>query len=49
MWLVAGQSVTSNNYTGSCFDVDNVVGHLLLKGFTWRAYRKICLILGSRG
>jgi acid phosphatase len=40
MWLVAGQSVTSDNYTTSCFNVDNVIRHLLLKGFTWRAYEE---------
>lgn len=40
MWLVAGQSVTSDNYTTSCFNVDNVVRHLLLKGLTWRAYEE---------
>jgi Phosphoesterase family len=49
MWLVAGQSVTSNNYTTSCFNVDNVVRHLLLKGFTWRAYEEDLPYAGFTG
>jgi phosphatidylinositol-3-phosphatase len=40
MWLVAGQSVTTDNKTTSCFNVDNVIRHLLLKGFTWKAYQE---------
>ena len=49
MWLVAGQSVTSDNYTTSCFNVDNVVRHLLLKGFTWRAYEEDLPYAGFTG
>jgi hypothetical protein len=49
MWLVAGKSVTSDNYTTSCFDVDNVVRHLLLKGFTWRAYEEDLPYAGFSG
>lgn len=49
MWLVAGQSVTSNNYTTSCFNVDNVVRHLLLKGLTWRAYEEDLPYAGFTG
>src|SRR5437763_15803951 len=37
MWLVAGQAVTSNNQTTSCFSVNNVARHLIAQGFTWRS------------
>ena len=40
MRLVAGQDVTTNNNTTSCFDVDNIVRHLLLKGLTWKSYQE---------
>ena len=39
MWLVAGQAVTQNNNTTSCFNADNVVRHLLAKGLTWKSYQ----------
>jgi len=38
MRIVAGQNVTTNDKTTSCFDVDNIVRHLLLHGMTWRSY-----------
>jgi phosphatidylinositol-3-phosphatase len=40
MWLVAGQDVTTNNNTTFCFNVDNVVRHLLFKGMTWKSYQE---------
>jgi phosphatidylinositol-3-phosphatase len=40
MRLVAGQDVTTNNGTTSCFNVDNVVRHLLLNGMTWKSYQE---------
>jgi phosphatidylinositol-3-phosphatase len=40
MWLVAGQDVTTNNNTTSCFNVDNVVRHLLFRGMTWKTYQE---------
>jgi len=49
MWLVAGQPVTSNNYTTSCFNVDNVVRQLLLKGLTWKAYEEDLPYAGFTG
>jgi phosphatidylinositol-3-phosphatase len=49
MWLEAGQSVTPDNYTTSCFNVDNVVRHLLLKGFTWRTYQEDLPYAGFTG
>lgn len=49
MWSVAGQSVTSNNYTTSCFNVNNVVRQLLIKGFTWRVYEEDLPYAGFTG
>ena len=40
MWLVAGQDVTTNNNTTSCFSADNVVRHLLFHGMTWKSYQE---------
>ena len=40
MRLVAGQDVTTNNNTTSCFDVENIVRQLLLKGMTWKSYQE---------
>lgn len=40
MWLVAGQPITGNNSTTTCFSADNVVRHLLFGGFTWRSYQE---------
>lgn len=37
MWLVAGQDVTTNNNTTTCFNVDNIVRHLLFHGMTWKS------------
>ena len=49
MWLVAGQPVTSNNNTTTCFNVDNVVRHLLLRGMTWRSYQEDLPYAGYTG
>jgi phosphatidylinositol-3-phosphatase len=38
-WLVAGQTVTVDNNTMSCFDVDNVIRHVVAQGLTWRSYQ----------
>jgi acid phosphatase len=40
MWLVAGQPVTPDNETTSCFNVDNMVREVLAKGQTWKAYEE---------
>ena len=40
MWLVAGQLVTGNNLTTSCYNVDNIVRHLLQHGLTWKSYQE---------
>jgi hypothetical protein len=49
MWLLAGQSVTSNNNTTSCFNVDNVVRHLLYHGMTWKSYQEDLPYAGYSG
>ena len=40
MWLVAGAPVTSDDSTTTCYNVDNIVRHLLAKGLTWRSYQE---------
>jgi hypothetical protein len=49
MWLVAGQGVTNNNNTTSCFDVDNIVRRLLLHGMTWKSYQEDLPYAGFTG
>ena len=49
MRLVAGQDVTTNNNTTSCFNVDNVVRHLLLNGMTWKSYEEDLPYAGFSG
>jgi acid phosphatase len=40
MRLVAGQIVTTNNNTTACYNVDNIVRHLLYHGMTWKSYQE---------
>ena len=40
MWLVAGQPVTSNNQTTSCYNLDNIARHLVAQGYSWRSYQE---------
>jgi phosphatidylinositol-3-phosphatase len=49
MRLVAGQDVTTNNKTTSCFDVDNIVRHLLWHGMTWKSYAEDLPYAGYTG
>lgn len=49
MWFVAGEEVTSNDNNTSCFDVDNVVRHLLAQNFTWKAYEEDLPYAGFMG
>jgi len=49
MWLVAGQFVTEDNNTTSCFDVDNVVREILAKGLTWKSYQEDLPYAGFQG
>ncbi|HZQ24204.1 MAG TPA: alkaline phosphatase family protein [Terriglobales bacterium] len=49
MWLVAGQPVTSNPDTTSCYDVDNMVRELLALNLTWKAYEEDLPYPGFQG
>jgi phosphatidylinositol-3-phosphatase len=49
MWLVAGQPVTLDNGTTSCFNVDNVVRELLAQGLTWKTYQEDLPYPGYQG
>lgn len=40
MWLVAGQPITGNNTTTSCYTADNVARHLIAQGYSWRSYQE---------
>ncbi len=40
MWLVAGQPITGNNQTTSCYNVDNVARDLIQRGLAWRSYQE---------
>jgi acid phosphatase len=39
MWLVAAQTVTTDNNTTTCFSTNNIVRQLLQRGATWRSYQ----------
>jgi len=49
MWLVAGQGVTTNNNTTACFNVDNIVPHLLFHGMSWKSYQEDLPYAGYTG
>jgi phosphatidylinositol-3-phosphatase len=49
MWLVAGRGVTTNNNTTSCFNVDNIVPHLLFHGMSWKSYQEDLPYAGYTG
>jgi hypothetical protein len=49
MWLVAGQMVTADNSTTTCWNVDNVVRHLLAQGLTWKSYQRDLPYAGFQG
>lgn len=40
MWLVAGQPVTGNNTTTSCYSVNNIARQLIAQGYKWRSYQE---------
>jgi acid phosphatase len=40
MWLVAGQPVTGNNQTTSCYNLNNIARQLIAKGYSWRSYQE---------
>lgn len=49
MWLVAGQMVTADNNTTTCWNVNNVVRQLRAQGMTWRSYQRDLPYPGFRG
>ena len=49
MWLVAGQSVTGNNLTTQCYNVNNIVRQLLAQGLTWKSYQVDLPYAGFQG
>jgi acid phosphatase len=49
MWLVAGQQVTLNNNTTSCYNVNNVVRQLLAQKLTWKSYQVDLPYAGFQG
>ena len=49
MWLVAGQMVTADNNTTTCWNVDNVVRHLRAQGLTWKSYQRDLPYPGFQG
>lgn len=49
MWLVAGKPITGNNSTTTCYSADNIVRHLLLRGFTWQSYQEDLPYAGFTG
>lgn len=40
MWLVAGQPITGNNQTTTCYSANNVTRQLIAKGYKWRSYQE---------
>ena len=40
MWLVAGQPITSNNSTTSCYNANNIARQLITQGYKWRSYQE---------
>lgn len=49
MWLIAGQAITGNNQTTSCYSANNVVRQLLAEGYTWRSYQEDLPYAGFAG
>lgn len=40
LWLMAGQPVTYNDWSTTCYNVDNIARHLISSGYKWRAYQE---------
>ena len=49
MRVVAGQNVTLWDNTTFCYNVDNIVRHLLLHGMTWKTYQEDLPYAGFTG
>ncbi|HKW16317.1 MAG TPA: alkaline phosphatase family protein [Terriglobales bacterium] len=40
MWLIAGQPVTGDNSTTSCYNLNNIGRQLIASGYSWRSYQE---------
>src|SRR5215470_3746682 len=49
MWLVAGQPITGNDQTTSCYNLDNIARHIIAHGLTWRSYQEDLPYAGFTG
>ena len=49
MWLVAGQPITGNNSTTTCYSVDNLGRQLIAQGYKWRSYQEDLPYAGFAG
>jgi phosphatidylinositol-3-phosphatase len=49
MWLVSGEEVTNDDDAQACFNVDNVVRHLLAQNSAWKAYEEDLPYAGFQG
>ena len=49
MWLVAGQPVTANDDTTTCYNLNNIVKQLIASGYHWRSYQEDLPYAGFTG
>ncbi|HZR64581.1 MAG TPA: alkaline phosphatase family protein [Terriglobales bacterium] len=49
MWLQAGQPITGNNTTTSCYSVNNLARQLIMQGYKWRSYQEDLPYAGFSG
>ena len=49
MWLVAGQPITGNNNTTTCYSVNNLGRQLIAQGYKWRSYQEDLPYAGFTG
>lgn len=49
MWLVAGQPITADNGTTTCFSANNIARQLIAKGYKWRSYQEDLPYAGFTG
>jgi len=49
MWLVAGQPVTGNDATTTCYNLNNIARQLIARGLTWRSYQEELPYAGFAG
>src|SRR5215469_18215964 len=49
MWLVAGQPITGNNQTTTCYGANNIARQLIAKGYSWRSYQEDLPYAGFTG